>query len=76
MNGQLLFALTNFNDQVKNFEMTIIPARKHILDYECEFEQLVKFYNKYSAEIFLADEQASQKLAVQEWNVLKLKHVN
>lgn len=76
VNGQLLFALTNFNDQVKNFGMTIIPARKHILDYECEFEQLVKFYNKYSAEIFLADEQASQKLAVQEWNVLKLKHVN
>ena len=76
VNGQLLFALTNFNDQVKNFGMTIIPARKHILDYECEFEQLVKFYNKYSAEIFTADELASQKLAVQEWNVLKLKHVN
>lgn len=76
VNGQLLFALKNFNDEVIHFGMTIIPARKHILDYECEFEQLVKFYNKYSAEIFLADEQASQKLAVQEWNVLKLKHVN
>ncbi|MBQ2980145.1 MAG: hypothetical protein IJE18_08580 [Bacteroidaceae bacterium] len=76
VNGQLLFALKNFNDEVIHFGMTIIPARKHILDYECEFEQLVKFYNKYSSEIFLADEQASQKLAVQEWNVLKLKHVN
>ncbi len=73
VDGQLLFALTNFNDQVKNFGMTIIPARKHILDYECEFEQLVKFYNKYSSEIFLADEQVNQKLAVQEWTVLKLK---
>ncbi len=74
--GQLLFALTNFNDQVKDFGMRIIPVRKHILDYEVEFEQLVKFYNKYSAEIFTADEQANQKLAVQEWSVLKLKYLN
>lgn len=73
--GQLLFALTNFNDQVKEFGMTIIPARKHILNYECEFEQLVKFYNKYASDIFVSDEQASQKLAVQEWNVLKLKYI-
>lgn len=76
VNGQLLFALKNFNDEVKHFAMTIIPTRKYILDYECEFEQLVKFYNKYSSEIFLSDEQANQKLAVQEWNVLKLKYVN
>lgn len=73
VNGQLSLALQNFIEKVNSFEMLIIPSGSPFLTYNYEFEQLVKFYNKYSNEIFLADELASQKLAVQEWDVLKQK---
>lgn len=76
VNGQVSFALKNFNDQIVQFVMTIIPLRKNILDYDCVFEELIKFYNKYSSEIFLDDEKADQKSAVKEWNDLRLKYVN
>lgn len=76
VDGQLSIELSSFNNQVGNFEMTIIPARDHLLDYKIEFEQLIKFYNKYSADIYSNDSEASQKLAVKEWNVLKLKFIS
>ena len=76
VDGQLSLALNNFIEKVNTFEMVIIPSGSPFLTYNYEFEQLVKFYNKYSSEIFSSDELASQKLAVQEWNVLRLKFNN
>lgn len=73
--GQLAIELNKFNNEVVSFQTTIIPASEHLLSYRIEFEQLVKFYNKYSAEIFSNDSEAQLKLAVKEWNVLKLKYI-
>lgn len=72
--SQLSIQLGNFNKAVIDFLTLIIPAKKNVLEYDFVLEQLIKFYNKYSTDIFSNDEQASQKLAVQEWNVLKLKY--
>ena len=76
VDGQLSLALKNFIEKVYSFEMVIIPSGSPFLTYNYEFEQLVKFYNKYSSEIFSSDALAAQKLAVQEWNVLRLKFNN
>lgn len=73
--SQLSIQLGNFNKAVIDFLKRIIPGSKSVLEYDFVLEQLIKFYNKYSTDIFSNDEQANQKLAVQEWNVLKLKYV-
>ena len=73
VNSQLSLALSNFVNQVWDVQMTIIPEDATLLTYRSEFEQLIKFYNKYAQEIFAVDEQAAQKGAVLEWNALKLR---
>ena len=73
--GQLAIELNKFNNEVITFQTTIIPASEHLLTYKEEFEQLIKFYNKYSNEIFCNDDEAQLKLAVKEWNVLQLKYM-
>ena len=73
--GQLAIELNKFNNEVITFQTTIIPASEHLLTYKEEFEQLIKFYNKYSNEIFCHDDEAQLKLAVKEWNVLQLKYM-
>lgn len=74
VDSQLSIQLGNFNKAVIDFLKRIIPGSKSVLEYDSVLEQLIKFYNKYSTDIFSNDEQASLKLAVQEWNVLKMKY--
>lgn len=74
--GQTSLTLDKFITEILDIQKTLIPLDKDLLTYCNEFEQLIKFYNKYASDIFVADEQANQKLAVQEWNVLKLKYVS
>lgn len=73
--GQLAIELNKFNNEVVSFETTIIPASEHLLTYKTEFEQLIKFYNKYSTEIFCDDADAQLKLTVDEWNVIRNKYM-
>lgn len=72
--SQMSFEANNFIGHLREAQQKLIPAHRYLLEYCNEFEQLIKFYNKYSTEIFTADAQALQKIAVQEWNILKLKY--
>lgn len=72
--GQMSLTLNSFITEIRQVQKTLIPFDKQLLEYLPVFEQLIKFYNKYSADIFVSDSKAAQKLAVQEWDVLRLKY--
>lgn len=71
---QVQKAEQTFITSIVNFITQIIPSHRPVTEYAKIYEQLIKFYHKYSAYIFTNDLEKEQKIAAQEWNVFVQKY--